>query len=194
MKIIFFNYLIIIFYLISSSVSYSIERPEIKNLIVHKDKKKIKNIEFIKSEGQKVSLNNYKSNPLIINFWATWCAPCKKEMPSLDKLKTLNEFKNINIIPINIGGESYKKSKEFFDEIKIKNLDIFTGSGPEFSQLFKLRGLPTTILPTSKPFLSIRIVVGNPRSLNSCENSGPDPVNISKLLILISSKNCLDFL
>ena len=100
MKIIFFNYLIIIFYLISSSVSYSIERPEIKNLIVHKDKKKIENIEFIKSDGQKVSLNNYKSNPLIINFWATWCAPCKKEMPSLDKLKTLNEFKNINIIPI----------------------------------------------------------------------------------------------
>ena len=67
-------------------------------------------------------------------------------MPSLDKLKTLNEFKNINIIPINIGGESYKKSKEFFEKIKIKNLDIFTGSGPEFSQLFKLRGLPTTIL------------------------------------------------
>ena len=116
MKIIFFNYVIIIYYLISSGVSYSIERPEIKNLIVHKDKKKIENIEFIKSEGQKVSLNNYKSNPIIINFWATWCAPCKKEMPSLDKLKKLDDFKNINIIPINIGGGSYKKSKEFFDE------------------------------------------------------------------------------
>ena len=84
---------------------------------MHKDKKKIENIEFIKSDGQKVSLNDYISNPLIINFWATWCAPCKKEMPSLDKLKILNEFKNINIIPINIGGESYKKSKEFFEQI-----------------------------------------------------------------------------
>ena len=158
MKIIFFNYLIIIFYLISSSVSYSIERPEIKNLIVHKDKKKIENIEFIKSEGQKVSLNNYKSNPLIINFWATWCAPCKKEMPSLDKLKTLDDFKNINIIPINIGGGSYKKSKEFFEEFKIKNLEIFMGSGPEFSQLFKLRGLPTTILIDKNGFEVGRIV------------------------------------
>ena len=94
MKIIFFNYLLIIFYLISSSVSYSIEPPEIKNLIVHKDKKKIENIEFIKSESQKVSLNNYKQNPLIINFWATWCAPCKKEMPSLDNLKALKSQKN----------------------------------------------------------------------------------------------------
>ena len=81
----------------------------------------------------------------------------------LGKFKVLksfkgNEFKNINIIPINIGGESYKKSKEFFDKIKIKNLDIFTGSGPEFSQIFKLRGLPTTILIDRNGFEVGRIV------------------------------------
>ena len=113
---------------------------------------------FIGPSGQQVTLRDYKKTWTLINFWATWCAPCKKEMPSLDKLKTLNEFKNINIIPINIGGESYKKSKEFFDEIKIKNLDIFTGSGPEFSQLFKLRGLPTTILIDRNGFEVGRIV------------------------------------
>jgi thiol-disulfide isomerase/thioredoxin len=158
MKIIFLKNLIIIFYLISSSVSYSIERPEIKNLIIHKDKKKIENIEFTKSEAQKVSLNNYKHNPLIINFWATWCAPCKKEMPSLDRLKALNDFKNFNIIPINIGGDSYEKSKKFFDEFKIENLEIFTGSGPEFSQFFKIRGLPTTILIDRNGFEVGRIV------------------------------------
>ena len=72
MKIIFFNYLIIIFYLISSSVSYSIERPEIKNLIVYKDKKKIENIEFIKSDGQKVSLNDtFGTRP---NYFFVWLA------------------------------------------------------------------------------------------------------------------------
>ena len=158
MKTIFFNHLIAIFYLISSSVSYSIEPPEIKNLLVHKDKKKIENIEFIKSKDQKVSLDIYKSNPLIINFWATWCTPCKKEMPSLDKLKTLSEFKNINIIPINIGGDKYEKSKKFFNELNIINLEIFTGSGPEFSQLFKLRGLPTTILIDRNGFEVGRIV------------------------------------
>ena len=158
MKTIFFNYLIVIFYLISFSVSYSIEPPEIKNLLVHKDKKKIENIEFIKSKDHIVSLDIYKSNPLIINFWATWCTPCKKEMPSLDKLKTLSEFKNINIIPINIGGDKYEKSKKFFNELNIINLEIFTGSGPEFSQLFKLRGLPTTILIDRNGFEVGRIV------------------------------------
>ena len=79
-------------------------------------------------------------------------------MPSLDKLKKLDDFKNINIIPINIGGGSYKKSKEFFDEYKIRNLEIFTGSGPDFSQLFKLRGLPTTILIDRNGFEVGRIV------------------------------------
>ena len=79
-------------------------------------------------------------------------------MPSLDKLKTLNEFKNLNIIPINIGGGTYKKSKAFFDEFKIENLEIFTGSGPEFSQIFKLRGLPTTILIDRNGFEIGRIV------------------------------------
>ena len=79
-------------------------------------------------------------------------------MPSLDKLKKSDYFKDINIIPINIGGGSYKKSKEFFDALKIENLEIFIGSGPEFSQLFKLRGLPTTILIDKNGFEIGRIV------------------------------------
>tara|TARA_Y100000590_G_scaffold226571_1_gene255909 strand:+ start:454 stop:984 length:531 start_codon:yes stop_codon:yes gene_type:complete len=146
MKYIKFNYLVIIIYLISSTFSYSIDRPEIKNLIIHKDKKKIKNIDFLNSKSQKIGISNYKSNMIIINFWATWCAPCKKEMPSLDKLKLIKEFENVEILAINIGGDSYERSKEFFDELKIKNLEIFTGSAAKLSQKFKIRGLPTTIL------------------------------------------------
>ena len=158
MKSLFIKLFIIFIYLISSSSAYSIEVPKIKNLILHKQPKKLENIEFQNINNKLMKLNDFKDKFLIINFWATWCAPCKKEMPSLDKLKTLSEFKNINIIPINIGGESYKKSKEFFDKIKIKNLDIFTGSGPEFSQIFKLRGLPTTILIDQNGFEVGRIV------------------------------------
>ena len=56
---------------------------------------------------------------MIINFWATWCAPCRKEMPSLDKLKLLNEFSNVDIIPINIGGDTKEKSIKFFQDVNI---------------------------------------------------------------------------
>ena len=58
MKFINLNYFVILIYLISSSFSYSIDRPDIKNLIIHKDKKKIENIEFINSKKQKISIND----------------------------------------------------------------------------------------------------------------------------------------
>ena len=93
-----------------------------------------------------------------MNFWATWCAPCREEMPSLDKLKSLNEFKNVNILPINIGGESIEKSKNFFEDLNIKYLKIFSGSGEEFSENFKIRGLPTTILIDKNGYEFARIV------------------------------------
>ena len=96
------NYLVFFIYLISFSGSYSIERPDIKNLIIHNEKKKIEKAEFFNSKNKKVSLNDYKSNVVIINFWATWCAPCKEEMPHLNQLKSKYKFKNIEIIPINI--------------------------------------------------------------------------------------------
>ena len=157
MKFINFNYLVIIIYLISSSYSYSIERPDIKNLIIHKDKKKIENVEFFNFKGQKISINNF-SNAIIINFWATWCAPCRQEMPSLDRLKLLNEFKDVDIIPINIGGESNEKSKKFFYDLKINNLEIFSGPGQKISEKFKIRGLPTTILIDKNGYEFARIV------------------------------------
>ena len=158
MKFINLNYLVIIIYLISSNFSYSIEPPDIKNLIIHKDRKKIENVDFFNFKGQKISLNNYGENTVMINFWATWCAPCRKEMPSLDKIKSLDEFNELYIIPINIGGEKNEKSKFFFEELKIKNLEVFSGSGQKLSEKFKLRGLPTTILIDKNGYEFARIV------------------------------------
>ena len=143
MKIIFFNYLIIIFYLISSSVSYSIERPEIKNLIVHKDKKKIKNIEFIKSEGQKVSLNNYKSNPLIINFWATWCSPCLKEMPDMQELQKELGSK-ILVLAVGMGEEAERIEK--FQKKHQFEFQILPDPEMTVTQLYGVRNIPITYL------------------------------------------------
>ena len=152
------NYLVFFIYLISSNGSYSIERPDIKNLIIHNEKKKIEKVEFFNSKKKKVSLNDYKSNVVIINFWATWCAPCKKEMPHLNQLKSKSKFKDIEIIPINIADEEFKKSKEFFEELNINNLEIFYGSSLELAKEFKLRGIPTTIIIDKEGYEFARII------------------------------------
>ena len=152
------NYLVFFIYLISSSGSYSIERPDIKNLIIHNEKKKIEKAEFFNSKNKKVNLNDYKSNIVIINFWATWCAPCKEEMPHLNQLKSKSKFKDIEIIPINIADEELKKSKEFFEELNINNLEIFYGSSLELAKEFKLRGIPTTIIIDKEGYEFARII------------------------------------
>ena len=152
------NLLVFLIYLISSSSSYSIERPDVKNLIIHNEKKKIDNVDFYNSINKKISLNNYKSKVVIINFWATWCAPCKEEMPHLDKLKSKSTFQNLEIIPINIADEELVKSEEFFEEINIKNLEIFYGPSIELAKVFKLRGVPTTILIDKEGYEFARII------------------------------------
>ena len=152
------NYLVFFIYLISSSVSYSIERPDINNLIIHEKKKTIGKVEFFNSKKNKETLENYKENLIIINFWATWCLPCKEEMPHLDKLVSKNKFKNIKVIPINIADEKLKKSKEFFEKLNIKNLEIFYGSSLDLAKEFKLRGIPTTIFIDKDGYEFARVV------------------------------------
>ena len=152
------NYLVFFIYLLSSSGSYSIERPDINNLIVHKEKKTIGKVEFFNSKKNKLSLDSYKQNLLIINFWATWCAPCKEEMPHLDKLLTKSKFQNIKIIPINIADEKLEKSKEFFEGLNISNLEIFYGSSLDLAKEFKLRGIPTTILIDKEGYEFARVI------------------------------------
>ena len=152
------NLLVFLIYLISSSSSYSIERPDVKNLIIHNEKKKIDNVDFFNSTNKKISLNNYKSKVVIINFWATWCAPCKEEMPHLDKLKSKSTFQDLEIIPINIADEELVKSKEFFEEINIKNLEIFYGPSIELAKVFMLRGIPTTIIIDKEGYELARVI------------------------------------
>ena len=152
------NYLVFFIYLISSSSSYSIERPDIKNLIIHDEKKKIEKVEFFNSKNKIVSLNDYKSNLVIVNFWATWCAPCKEEMPHLNKLKSRTDFQEIEIVPINIADEELTKTKEFFEELNLNNLEIFYGSSLELAKEFKLRGIPTTIIIDKEGYEFARII------------------------------------
>ena len=158
MKFKFISIKIIFLYFISFSSSYSIEAPNIKNLIIYKEKQKIKFFDFLNEAGNKVNLKDFKSELIILNFWATWCAPCREEMPSLNNLQMLNDEKKIKIIPINIGGENIRTSKKFFDQLLIEELQIFVGDGAGIAKNLKLRGLPTTLFIDKHGFEFARIV------------------------------------
>ncbi len=150
--------LIIFIYLITSSFSYAIEKPDIKNLILTKNPKIYDEVVFKDTRQKDVNLADFKGKLLILNFWATWCAPCREEMPSLDNLQSNINLDNLKIFPINIGQEDILKSESFFNELNIQNLDIYFDSPITLAKKFSLRGVPTTILFNKKGKEFARII------------------------------------
>ena len=146
MKLLTHKFLLVIFYLLSTVISYSAEQPNFKNLIVYSEAKKLKNIEFKNNFNEIIKLNDYRGKLVILNFWATWCVPCREEMPHLDTLQSIDKLENLKIFPINVGKEKIEKLEKFFLELKIKNLDIYFDDSVKLANLFSLRGIPTSVI------------------------------------------------
>jgi thiol-disulfide isomerase/thioredoxin len=138
------RFLILFILLISNTLAN--ETLNIKNLVVNNELKTYDNITFLDSNEKIIRLTDYRGNLILLNFWATWCLPCKKEMPSLDSLSENSNLDNIQIFPINIGKDNLEKSNKFFKDLDIKNLNIYFDNPETLAKVFNLRGVPTTIL------------------------------------------------
>ena len=138
------RFLVIFIFLISNT--FANETPNIKNLIINKELKEYTNLTVLDDQNNQINLSDYKGNILLLNFWATWCAPCKEEMPSLDLLKSNKGLNKLKIFPVNVGQDNVKKAKEFFDDLKIKNLNLYFDENINLTKKFALRGIPTSIL------------------------------------------------
>ncbi|MDC6483648.1 TlpA disulfide reductase family protein, partial [Candidatus Pelagibacter sp.] len=82
----------------------------------------------------------------LLNFWATWCEPCKEEMPSLDRLQNNPNLNNLKIFVINISQENLEKVNNFFNELNIKNLEPYFDAPTTLAKKLSLRGIPTSVL------------------------------------------------
>ena len=150
------RFLIIFIFLISNS--FAEEVTEIKNLIINKELKTYDGLTFLDDKNRQLNLDDYKGNLILLNFWATWCAPCKDEMPSLDRLVKNKRLNNLIIFPINVGQDSTEKSSQFFDNLKIENLDLYFDSPVTLAKKFQLRGIPTSILLDKNGYEFARII------------------------------------
>ena len=148
--------LILFTFLITNALAN--ELPDLKNLVVHKIPKIYDNVIFLDDKDEEINIQNLDSKLVILNFWATWCEPCKEEMPSLNRLQANQNLKNLKIYPINIGKENLKKVKSFFTELDINNLEPYFDNPSTLAKTFSLRGLPTTILFNSKGEEFARII------------------------------------
>jgi len=141
------KFLLILFcFIIFSSISQTNEDIPFNNIAINEIPKPIPSIIFQDFQGNEIDIKNYNGKLIIVNFWATWCEPCKEEMPSLDKLYLDDSFNNLQVFTVNMENPNHKKTKKFFNDLKIKKLSIFFDKNLNFVKVFKLRGVPTTIL------------------------------------------------
>ena len=153
------KFLIFIFcFSIFSSISQTNEDVPLNNIAINEIPKPISPIIFEDFSGNEINLKDYYGKLVIINFWATWCAPCKKEMPSLDSLHEDKNFNNLKIFAVNMEQPNKLKTKKFFSDLNIKKIEIFFDNNLNFVKEFKLRGVPTTILINKKGEEFARII------------------------------------
>ncbi len=136
---------LILFIFLTTNV-FANDVSEIKNIVIHKDLKVYDNVIFLDKNDKKINIKEFNGNLLLLNFWATWCEPCKEEMPSLDRLQVNQNLSNLKIFAINISQESKKKVDSFFEDLNIKNFDPYFDAPTTLAKTFSLRGVPTSIL------------------------------------------------
>ena len=146
------------FFNIFSSIAQTAEDVPLNNIVINETPKPVSSLIFEDFSGSEINLKDYRGNLIILNFWATWCAPCKREMPSLDILYQDKNFKNLQVFAVNMEQPNTIKTKKFFTELNIQKLEIFFDSNLNFVKEFKLKGMPTTILINKKGEEFARII------------------------------------
>ena len=106
----------------------------------------------------------------VVNFWATWCIPCKKELPDLNKMKIEN--KDLKVIIISIDKKSIKDQLNFLKKNKVNELTAYFDQNTTFFKSLKLRGIPTTILINKQKIIAKKegIFSYNQNSLEQINN------------------------
>jgi len=120
---------------------------DMKKLIFHTEPQMTPDVAFVLADDAgEASLADYRGKYVLLNFWATWCAPCRKEMPQLSELQTEFGGDNFEVLTIATGRNSPTGIKKFFDEIGVDNLPRHQDPRQSLAGQMAIFGLPITVL------------------------------------------------
>ena len=119
---------------------------EMKKLILHESPKAVSEEVFYSPNNDPIILQSLSGSLTLVNFWATWCAPCLDEMPSLSNLQKSKGSKNFNVVTIATMRNPPKSVENFFNKMSIDNLTKYQDPKGKLARSLKIAGLPLTIL------------------------------------------------
>jgi len=125
-------------------------RGEVAAVKVAKSPLKLPDLAFHDAAGKPVTLADFKGRTILLNLWATWCVPCRAEMPLLDALEQKLGGPDFQVVAVNIDTRDPEKPKAFLKEIGVKKLAYYAdGNAKSFQELKAIGrafGMPTTLL------------------------------------------------
>lgn len=103
-------------------------------------------IEFLDMEDKPARLSDFRGRVLVLNLWATWCAPCREEMPSLDRLQQAFAAEPVSVVALSVDRAGPERVRQFLDEIGIRHLVVYRDPTMRSTRALRVPGLPATLL------------------------------------------------
>jgi thiol-disulfide isomerase/thioredoxin len=130
--------------LMSASPLSAGEGPQ--KFALHPEPKAVPEIQFQDSDGKTLTLADFRGKVVLLNVWATWCVPCRREMPTLDRLQAKLGGPDFQVLPLSIDRNGFEAITKFYAEVGVKHLAMYLDSGTEAASTLGAVGLPTTLL------------------------------------------------
>ena len=136
---------LILFIILTTNV-FANDVSEIKNIVIHKDLKVYDNVIFLDKNDKKINIKEFNGNLLLLNFWATWCEPCKKQMRYLDLF--YNHFKPSGFNVLTVNTDSPKSMSKVKPYVRTKGFEFNVAVDPnsQVKKRLKVQEMPTTII------------------------------------------------
>ncbi len=122
----------------------SLRDGDMKKLALHDAPVVIPEAVLLDADDAEHSLADFRGKWVVLNFWATWCAPCRHEMPSLDRLQVA--MPDLAVVPVATGRNAVEGIKRFFEEAEIKSLPILRDPKSQLARGMGVMGLPVTVI------------------------------------------------
>jgi len=116
------------------------------NFIIHPAPKELPDIPFADEQGRVLSLKDFRGKTVLLNIWATWCGPCRKEMPTLDRLQARLGGERFQVVALSIDRGGPSVVRKFYAETGVRDLALFVDASGRAGSSPGLVGLPGTLL------------------------------------------------
>jgi thiol-disulfide isomerase/thioredoxin len=124
----------------------ALSKGEMAAFVFRKEPEALPDFKFQEESGKERTLADWRGKVVLLNLWATWCLPCRKEMPALDRLQKELGSDKFEVVAISIDRKGMEASRKFLTETGVKNLALYLDATARLNSELRVVGLPATLL------------------------------------------------